>query len=189
MGVSIAWLAVKARDPEALFEELQVRPTGEPDEHYESSVCGSALDGWFLLIAKRCNHRIVSDAFLADFSRSRDVIACSVEEHVMFSSAARWRDGRCTWSIAHDAQQGMLNLSTSGEPPEAFPQIRAKLLAKQESEGGTEAEIDFIFDIPLQVAKSIVGFKHDENTKWTDQATFEAYQDTRKPWWKFWQPA
>jgi hypothetical protein len=186
MGVSIAWLAVKTHDPRSLYESLQVRPAGQPDEHCESPICGSALNGWFLLIARRCNHRIVGDEFLADFSRSRDVVACSVEEHVMVSSAAGWRDGRCTWSIVHDAQEGMLNLTTSGEPPEVFPQIRAELLAQQEAEGGTEAEVDLIFDIPLQVAKSIVGFKHDENTEWTDQTTFEAYQDTRKPWWKFW---
>ncbi len=182
----MAWLAVKTDDPGLLLEELQVQPTGEPDEHCESPICGGALNGWFLLIAKRCNHRIISDGFLAAFSCGRDVVECSIEEHVMCSSAAGWRDGQCTWSIAHDAQQDMLDLTTSGQPPDSFRQIRSKLLAQQEAEGGTKAEVDLVFDIPLQVAKSIVGFKHDENTEWSDQASFEAYQDMRRPWWKFW---
>ena len=43
MGVSIAWLAVKTEDAGSLLEGLQLRPTGEPDEHCESPVCGSAL--------------------------------------------------------------------------------------------------------------------------------------------------
>lgn len=186
MGVSIAWLAVKTEDPGSLLGALQLRSTGEPDEHCESPVCGGALNGWFLLIAKRCNHRIASDGFLDEFSRGLEIVVCSIEEHVMFSSAAGWSDGQCRWSIAHDAQQGMLHLTASGQPPDSFDQIRSELLARQDAEGGTEAEVDLVFDIPLQVARSIVGFKHDENTEWTEQASFESYQDMRRPWWKFW---
>lgn len=186
MGVSIAWLAVKTDDPQPLFERLQLRPTGEPDQDCESPVCGGALEGWFLLIAKGCDHRIASDAFLTEFSGGLEVVACSIEEHVMFSSAAGWSDGQCKWAIVHDAQQGMLHLTASGQPPDSFDPIRSQLLAQQEAEGGTEAEVDLVFDIPLQVARSIVGFKHDENTEWTEQASFAAYQDMRRPWWKFW---
>ena len=186
MGVSIAWLAVKTEDPGPLLEGLQLRPTGEPDQYWESPVCGSALNGWFLLIARPCDHPIASDEILAEFSRGLEVVACSIEEHVMFSSAAGWSDGQRKWSIAHDAQQGMLHLIASGQPPDSFNQIRSELLAQQQAEGGTEAEVDLVFDIPLQVARSIVGFKHDENTEWTEQASFESYQDMRRPWWRFW---
>jgi hypothetical protein len=34
--------------------------------------------------------------------------------------------------------------------------------AKQKQEGGDEANVDYIFEIPLLVAKSITGFKHDQ---------------------------
>jgi hypothetical protein len=33
----------------------------------------------------------------------------------------------------------------------------------QGAAGGDEADVDHIFDIPLKVAQSIVGFKHDED--------------------------
>jgi len=29
-------------------------------------------------------------------------------------------------------------------------------------EGGGEADVDYIFEIPLKVAQALVGFKHDE---------------------------
>jgi hypothetical protein len=33
----------------------------------------------------------------------------------------------------------------------------------QIAEGGEAADVDYIFEIPLKVAQSIVGFKHDED--------------------------
>jgi hypothetical protein len=33
----------------------------------------------------------------------------------------------------------------------------------QLAEGGDDAGVDYIFEIPLKVAQSLVGFKHDEN--------------------------
>jgi hypothetical protein len=34
---------------------------------------------------------------------------------------------------------------------------------RQAQEGGTHAGVDYIFEIPLKVAQTIVGFKHDED--------------------------
>ena len=34
----------------------------------------------------------------------------------------------------------------------------------QLAEGGEKADVDYIFEIPLKVAQSLVGFKHDEDS-------------------------
>jgi hypothetical protein len=34
--------------------------------------------------------------------------------------------------------------------------------ALQLAEGGDEAGVDYLFEIPLEITKSLVGFKHDE---------------------------
>jgi hypothetical protein len=34
---------------------------------------------------------------------------------------------------------------------------------QQVAEGGEAAGVDYLFEIPLEVAKSLVGFKHDES--------------------------
>ena len=40
--------------------------------------------------------------------------------------------------------------------------IRNGMEALQLAEGGDNAGVDYISEIPLDVAKSVVGFKHDE---------------------------
>lgn len=46
--------------------------------------------------------------------------------------------------------------------PESFPAIREDLEQLQVAKGGDNADVDYIFDIPLKVAQILVGFKHDE---------------------------
>ena len=57
-----------------------------------------------------------------DFARlwqGDEVVACFVEEHVMFSAAVLWRDGSKLWSAEHDAQEGIRHLDVVGQlPPE-----------------------------------------------------------------------
>lgn len=43
-----------------------------------------------------------------------------------------------------------------------FASIRRELDEAQYGEGGDDANMDYIFDIPLKVAQTLVGFKHDE---------------------------
>jgi len=43
-----------------------------------------------------------------------------------------------------------------------FASIRKEMEQSQAAAGGDNARVDSIFEIPLKVAQSIVGFKHDE---------------------------
>src|ERR1700723_2147432 len=47
-------------------------------------------------------------------------------------------------------------------PPETLAAIRNEMEALQLAEGGDAAGVDYLSEIPLGVAKSLVGFKHDE---------------------------
>ena len=59
-------------------------------------------------------------------------------------------------------ENGPQGLEVEGTPPEVFPAIRKEMEEMQRAEGGDQAGVDYIFEIPLGVAKSLVGFKHDE---------------------------
>ena len=50
----------------------------------------------------------------------------------------------------------------TGIPPEIYAAIRKDMEELQLAEGGDDAVVDYISEIPLDVAKSLVGFKHDE---------------------------
>ena len=165
MGFSISWLAVKTDDFDRLFEMAEVSPTTESDEWLESDFSGSGLkDGWYFFQAHGCDHPIISGDSLSRISTLGQTIACSVEEHAMVSVAEGWNGGMRSWTIAHNAQEGMFDLSAEGELPAHFEAIKEDFISQQNAEGGKDADVDFIFDIPLQVAKKICGYKHDEGS-------------------------
>ena len=81
----------------------------------------------------------------------------------MASSSEMWSGGQRKWWLSHEGGDGPKGLSTEGELPESFPAIRRDMEQLQVVEGGDNAEVDYIFEIPLKVAQLRVGFKHDEN--------------------------
>jgi hypothetical protein len=61
----------------------------------------------------------------------------------------------------------------SGAPPAELEDIRQRAFIRQMVEGADNAEVDYIFDVPLHLAKSFVGFKHDENAPGPELEFFE----------------
>jgi hypothetical protein len=180
MGYAISWLAVRTDEPESLLSRLQLTRTGEEDELFEAPVSGGLLRaGWYLVVANDCAHRIVDGKTLAGLSEDHDLVACSVEEHVMVSTAAYWRSGQVAWAITHDSSRGIFDLEVSGTPPATLEQHKARCLAEQEQAGGQIANVDYLFDVPLEVAKDLTGFKHDEVTD-CHVHTLEALHDGRR---------
>ena len=80
----------------------------------------------------------------------------------MASSAEMWRAGKRQWWISHEGEDGPRGLGVDGQPPECLASIRREMEATQRAEGGDDADVDWIFEIPLRVAQALVGFKHDE---------------------------
>ncbi len=195
MGFSIAWIAVKTENHDSIFELLEVSPTTEEDEYFESNFSGSALkNGWFLIVGQGCENRLVQQSVLSELSELGPTIACSIEEHVMYSSAEYWCSGLRKWSAAHDAQKGMYNLETNGVLPSSFENLKIKVSTDQDAEGGEKADVDLIFDLPLLLASELTGFKHDEDCKVLAQPNPVVFTDqsktttstVKRPWWKLW---
>lgn len=134
-------------------------------EYCKTPYCGGSLpSGWYLVIHGR--HEFTNDE-ARQFSRGCEVVACFVEEQVMVSRAAGWKDGEQIWSVTHDAQEGDGHLDVEGEPPAGFAAIRDRLTKQQEEDGGA----DFIFNIPVDLAKEITGYSHEE----TPEVTFDNF--------------
>ena len=154
MGASLSWFAVRGKTPEAVLQDFGLKNVGK--EYRETPFCGGMLpSGWYLVIHGR--HEFTNDE-VRRLSHGCEVIACFVEEHVMVSRAAGWKDGKPVWSVAHDAEQGDGHLEVEGSPPAGFPPIRDRLTRQQEEEGGA----DFIFNIPVDLAKELTAYSHEE---------------------------
>jgi len=106
MGFSVSWLAVHGKSADQVRQQLGLQQTGQREEIPESPVLAADLPtGWYLVFANRCDY--AENAGLRRLSLDCEVVACSVEEHVMVSAASGWKDGRNTWAITHDSQQGV----------------------------------------------------------------------------------
>jgi hypothetical protein len=188
MGFSLSWVGTRGMTPETVLAELGLRPTGDVEEMPESSFAATSLpSGWYVVVLGRYGHPLAADSMLARLSESAEVIAASLEEHVMCSWATCWRNGHELWRISHDPESGVgvQDLLVSGEPPETFDTIRESAFAEQRNESTDEADAaDFVFDVPLDVAESITGYKHD-----SVEGEFEVLEEDkarpgRRSWWR-----
>lgn len=164
MGFSVTWCAVREEGADQFCERLSLTPTGENEEFPESLISMAKLDtGWRVIWHNKyaCPYLTLKD--LARLSIDQDVLLCQVEEHVMASSAELWSGGKRKWWLAHEGETGPKGLVVDGDPPAALPAIRKEMEALQLAKGGDDAGVDYIFEIPLKVAKSLVGFKHDDD--------------------------
>ena len=193
MGLSIAWLGVRGIAYDVVVERLGLMSTGELADYAERDVSARPIpDGWSLVVARGCDHRIIAEQQLSKLAADCEVVACSIEEHVMYSSSELWVRGKRQWRVAHDAQESIDHLSTWGSLPEDFAATRSRFAAQQESEGGKNADVDFYFEIPLVLAQARVGFKHDEVNAFDVDEKFRVLADPAnrsqdKSWWQFWK--
>jgi len=187
MGYSLSLLAVQCSDPDKALSGLDTVRTGQFCEYACEKLTGYAMpQGWYIIVANRCDHRLLKAKVLGPLSRNYRVVACSIEEHVMFSSAEEWITGALTWRAVHAGENGPIDLKTSGALPPFFRSMADALAAEQEADGGKTADVDHYFDIPLNAAKVITGFKHDEKVSGVDYEHFDLLQD-QKPWWRVWK--
>jgi len=199
MGVSISWVAVSGEEPERVLKKLGLARTGEFEELEElpksyltcatlpaiSSPGATQPGPWFLIFINSIDSPLTSERVLTSLSTNCNVIKCQVEEHVMFSSATSYANGSLVWRVEHDAQQGIRHLSATGSTPPQLREIHDRFMNKQDAASGINANVDYIFEIPLALAKSITSYQHDES----DEA-FEILRQEgspiheAKPWWK-----
>ena len=195
MGFSISWLALKTDDKDSANALLSLKETGEFGDYADYPIVGIILpSGWYLIVADRCDHELIKPETLKDISSNFTVVACSIEEHCMFSSCSIWDDGAEQFSVDHKGDESFYSLESKGVPPSGYNEIKEKYHKEQDKEGGEDAEVDMIFEIPTVLAQSLTGFKHDEVMDGIEEAsflilsstTFTNAQGRKNPWWKFW---
>lgn len=159
MGFKISWIAFHGTPKERLLADIGGIDTGKLDEASEAPFSGAELPtGWYVLFSN--DFEFASAQRLAALSSATDVIGCQVHEGVMASVASAYRQGEALWSLRHYGDQEVTHLETTGSPPAQFAPIRDRLAAAQveDKDGG----VDYYFDIPLETAEALCGYKHDK---------------------------
>src|SRR5215471_16045564 len=170
----MSWILVDGIDQDTLFDALDLAPTDQtPGKHDLGTsrvpLAGATLkSGWCAVFAK---YALVMDITtgtdpprltrLPEKSRS---FTCVKLEHAMVSYSSLWYGGRYTWQIRHDSDQGVWHLETSGDLPPEFGGVRDEALQKQraqeERRGPGELGVDCVFDVPLEMAAMLTGFRY-----------------------------
>jgi hypothetical protein len=161
MGYSLSWVAVRGKTAEEVLRELGLRATGEREEIPESPIVAAKLNDQLYLVLANNDSRFAEDEGLRRLSVGCELISCFVEEHVMCSRAAAWKGGEERWSVSHDAQIGIEHLEAKGALPSSYSGIRDRLAAERGKAGPDAA--DFLFDVPVELAKAETGFRHDQD--------------------------
>lgn len=113
-------------------------------------------DGWLLFISDRKASAL--EGKLNGLAKFGPAIACDISETVMCSEAHGYEAGEEIWSVAYDCEKGLYALQTTGSPPPQLDEIHARTRVEQEAEGGEDADVDYMFDVPLKLAQSICGY-------------------------------
>ena len=130
MGFSISWAAFNGIDKQAVlsltgFRELEVETEIGEGDHSIAELPG----GWTLIFSNDFNRftteLVKSTDRLKSLSSQCRILTCSVEEHVMYSSAANYENGEETWRVVHDFNSGKkMDLTISGSPPPVLEEIK-----------------------------------------------------------------
>ena len=100
----------------------------------------------------------------------------------MFSEATGWRDGHRVWSVTHRGDDDITKktVSEEGTLPSEYSAIRKRLFRQQEAENAADAEVDFLFEIPIVLVQTFTGYKHDEASPAFEAHGFELLESTKK---------
>lgn len=173
MGFNMSWIIVDDIQEEALYEALDLVATRDaPPDPFDlgtSSVplAGAALkSGSYAVFAK---YALVMDATIGTNpprltrlpGKSRCITGV-VLEHAMVSYASLWQDGRHVWQILHDGSRGEQHLEVNGDPPPALGKIHSVAIDQQRNRNKLgRIGIDYLFDVPLDTAATLAGYRHD----------------------------
>lgn len=174
MGFNMSWIFVDGIDQDALYQALDLAPTGATAERYDLGtsrvpLAGAALkSGWCAVFAK---YALVMDLAMGSNpprllrlpAKSRSVM-CVVLEHAMMSYASCWEGGHHTWETRHDSSQESEHLAAFGALPPDFAGFRNVAVDKQRVEKERRKPgqwgVDYVFDVPLDTAATITGYRH-----------------------------
>jgi hypothetical protein len=153
MGFSLAWFAAQGIDRDDFLERLGFTDTGEVDEYFDQDHSGGELPGgWYIILTSDLG--LLAPDKLARWSTGCRLVATVVHEDSANSLATEWKDGRLIWSVSHDGSEGGDQLAVEGQLPDVFDELKHEADALQVA--------DVVFDIPLDLAAELTGFRHDE---------------------------
>lgn len=168
MGLSSSWIGFQNVSKDQLLERLGFAETGEEGEFNEVAkpyAYAELPGGWLILYADDFDW--ADPERVIELSEHGLVVGCQFNDKSMMASvvtAARNREP--SWQVSHRPDiepHSTYHLDVSGDPPRALAAIRDLHVRAQDEEEGLTSSVDFIFEIPVDLAKQVCGFRYDQS--------------------------
>jgi hypothetical protein len=162
VGFRISWIATEASE-QTVLSALQAEKTGATDCFPDFELCSvAAKPGWTTICSN--DETFFNDDRCMALAREFPLLGVRVNETVMYSDARWFEAGELVWKIWHEGHENPAHLARSGDVPVQAAMIEQAKRAeqKQDDEQNPGNGVDLIFEIPLVLAASYCGFKHDE---------------------------
>lgn len=116
------------------------------------------LNGWAILMFNRDD---IPESFVHNLQPKKRVVLVDVEDHVMCSRFILFRSERKLCEVSHNGQDcDVMDLKKVGRLPSGGSQIVKDQYKKQQD--SAEDDVDYVYDIPFELGKLIVGYRHDQ---------------------------
>jgi hypothetical protein len=156
MGLMCSWVAIRTVAKSEVLAHLGVIETGRSVEPTEERGLMSVYqndNGWLYVFVYEFDW--ADEALVADLSRFGMTLGVQMEDKVDMECVVRAADGgRALWSVAHLNIPGQ-ELTISGDPPAELADIRQKYEALQAG----EESVDYLLEIPLELARAVSGYQ------------------------------
>ncbi len=179
MGYKISWMAFTGLDHGDVLERVALTETDQTDEANEAPFSVARLPtGWTIIWSNDFDWASPERARRA--SPGAKVIAVQCHEGVMWSDAYLAEDGQTIWRVFHDGQQPGFRHGQEGSPTAELWPIVDRLRTEQEAD--TSGQVDYAFDIPIELAFTMTGFRHDRcEFEWGEPVFRVGLPETRVP--------
>src|SRR5687768_8850747 len=126
MGWAIGWAAFRGTSRSEILKNLGLTEAGGEYDYSDPDGfgVGDFPGGWTLVVSRDCEQFVALSDGLS-WPWAVHMVAAGIEEHVMFSAAAEWRDGSQIWRTIHHPDDG-IELKIEGSLPTTFEAVRAE---------------------------------------------------------------
>lgn len=120
-------------------------------------------NGWVVVVSWD-SLDLETDLPLVAEATSGLVVGCHGTTVVMYSEVRAYQDGKPLWAAVHDPEEDANDLAVTGEPPARL----GELLATAQDQQNEDDEVDFVYDVPIDLAAHLTGFhpNEDEHRDW-----------------------
>ncbi len=159
-------IGVQGVELEVVLEALGLEPIpGAPTGDWvDCDYSCRAFPGGWVVVTSQLGLDLTADLELAAATTDQMAVGCEIYSIPMHSYAHGYLGGQLKWSVTHDPDDEARPLSVDGTPPAILADLEAKALKAQAGQD----DVDFVFEVPMQLVGHYTGFIYDEDeaTDW-----------------------